>query len=180
MGVDFNVLMIKEARKELKRLWRGLEREWWRKGIKKCEEERARGRIGETYKWLRRLGTRGKSAAKGTFSLSDFRENLKASRKIGMKRHRNWLEIVVKIAVDLRNDSREKEANELLNEICTWEKGNQGSYERDSWVSTGVDSVRILRMLARKSKTSGGGCKIALSSNHVWGEGECIHWQVNL
>ena len=38
---------IKEARKELKRFLKGLEREWLRGVIKECEEASARGRIGD-------------------------------------------------------------------------------------------------------------------------------------
>ena len=55
---------INQARKELKRFLKGLEREWWRGVIEECEEASARGRIGDMYKCLRRLGTRERPAAR--------------------------------------------------------------------------------------------------------------------
>ena len=48
----------------MKRFLKGLEREWWRGVIEECEEACARGRIGDMYKCLRRLGMRERPAAR--------------------------------------------------------------------------------------------------------------------
>ena len=51
---------VRTARRNMKRRLRELERRWWDEIINKCEEADRRGNIGEVYKTLRKLGTRGK------------------------------------------------------------------------------------------------------------------------
>ena len=83
---------IKEARKELKRFLKGLEHEWWRGVIEECEEGSARGRIGDMYKCLRRLGTRERPAARSMqLTVDEFKSHLRVFRETGMKRDRKRL-----------------------------------------------------------------------------------------
>ena len=130
---------IKEARKELKRFLKGLEREWWRVVIEECEEASARGRIGDMYKCLRRLGTRESSAARSMkLTVDEFKNHFES-----VSRDRpEVIERAVRGAVDLRNDLRVKEANECLNMVPESEKVREAMKEtRES--APGLDGVRI-------------------------------------
>ena len=106
---------IKEARKVLKRFLKGLERERWRGVIKECEE-RVRGRIGDMYKCLRRLGTRERPAQRSMkLTVDEFKNHFESVSRDRYEERPEVIERTVKGAVDLRNDSRAKEGNECLN-----------------------------------------------------------------
>ena len=65
---------LKQARRQLKRRLRTLEKEWWRGVITECEEACSQGRIGEMYKLLQKLGTRGRPAGQGhTITKEEFK-----------------------------------------------------------------------------------------------------------
>ena len=67
---------VRDARKEVKRFMRRIEREWWSERINECKDACDRGRIGDMYKCLRRIGTKGvKAAESGFISISDFKSH---------------------------------------------------------------------------------------------------------
>lgn len=134
---------VKEARKDLKRLMRRLERDWWKRVIGECEEACARGKIGEMYKCLRKLGTRNRPAARSTtVTVSEFKEHFERVSKDRYEEEPRVIEEAVRGAVDLRNDRRAREANELLNEVPEREEIMDAMKEmRES--APGKDGVRI-------------------------------------
>ena len=65
---------VKRARSMLKTRLRLWEREWWEEKIRDCEEASRRGKIGEMYRVLRNLGTRGwKAPASTTVTNREFK-----------------------------------------------------------------------------------------------------------
>ena len=110
---------IEQARKELKRFLKGLEREWWRGVMEECEEASTRGRMGDMYKCLRRLGTRERPAERSMKLTADEFKNHFGS--VSSDRYEERPEVfgrAVGAAVDLRNNSRAKETNECLNVVA--------------------------------------------------------------
>ena len=102
----------------MKRFLKGLEREWWRGVIEECEEACARGRIGDMYKCLRRLGTRERPAARSMqLTVDEFKSHFESVSKDRYEESPDVIERAVRGAVDLKNDRRAKEANECLNVV---------------------------------------------------------------
>ena len=98
---------IKEARKELRFLV-----------IEECEEASVRGRIGDMYECLRRLGTRERLAARSMKqTVDDFKNHFESLSRDRYEERPEVIERAVRGAVDLRNESRTKEANECLNVV---------------------------------------------------------------
>ena len=64
---------VRNARKEVKRFMRRIERKWWTERINECKEACDRGRIGYMYKCLRKIGTKGVKAAQSNITVSDFK-----------------------------------------------------------------------------------------------------------
>ena len=99
----------------MKRFLKGLEHEWWRGGggvIEECEEASVRGRIGDMYKCLRRLGTRERPTARSMqLTVDEFKSHFESVSKDRYEERPDVIERAVRGAVDLRNDRRAKEAN---------------------------------------------------------------------
>ena len=111
---------LKEARRRLKRRLKRLERLWWDEVIRECKEACDQGRIGEMYKHLQRLGTRGRPAGQThTLTADDFRKQF---QEVSRNRQEEppWItETAVRGTRDLREDRRAIEENEKLNRIAT-------------------------------------------------------------
>ena len=70
---------VKNVRGELKRRMKELEREWWGEKINECERACLEGRVGDMYKCLRKIGTKGKPEARGTtVTVNEFKEHFES------------------------------------------------------------------------------------------------------
>jgi hypothetical protein len=88
----------------------GKKREW--------EEASVTGRVGDVYKCLGKLGGRGRKApASGNITVNDFNEQFERVSKDRYEENHRVIDESVRGAVDLRNDARAREANEMLNEV---------------------------------------------------------------
>ena len=134
---------VKEERKEMKRFMRRLEREWWEGVIEECKEAMERGRVGEMYKCLRKLGTRdGPAGRSTTVTVNEFKEHFERVSADRYEEEPRVIEEAVNGAEDLRNDRRAIEANERLNEMPEREEIVEVMNEmRES--APGEDGVRI-------------------------------------
>jgi hypothetical protein len=108
---------VKNVRKDLKRFLRRAEREWWNERIRECEEASATGRVGDMYKCLRKIGTRGKPAGRSVnVTAQEFKEHFEMVSKDRYEEDPGLIEEAVRRAKDLRENEKAKEANELMNE----------------------------------------------------------------
>ena len=86
-----------------------LEREWWDERIRECNEVCAEGRVGEMYKCLRMIGTRGKPAGRGTtVRANEFKEFLESLTKERYEEEPGEIERAVNEAKDLRQRKSKK------------------------------------------------------------------------
>ena len=107
---------VRSARKEVKRFISRIEREWWCERIRECREACDRGRIGDMYKCLRRIGTKGKRAPEGCMiSVDEFKRQFEAVSKDRYEVDRSVIERAVAGVEDLRTDERAMRMNEGLN-----------------------------------------------------------------
>ena len=75
---------VKNARKEVKRFLRRIERDWWSDKINECKEACERGKIGDMYKCLRKIGIKGvKANESGIISISDFKSHFESVLNFG-------------------------------------------------------------------------------------------------
>ena len=127
----------------MKRFLKGLEREWWRGVLEECERASARGRIGDMYKCLRRLETRERPDARSKkVTVDEFKNNFESVSRDRYEERPEVIERAVRGALDLRNDSRAKEANEFLNVVPESEAIREAMKEtRES--APGLHGVRI-------------------------------------
>ena len=109
---------MKTARRNLKRRLKRLEKEWWEEVIRECREACDQGRIGDMYKQLHRLGTRGRPAGQQhTLTTEDFKRKFE---RVSKDRYEEppWItEAAVRGATDLRGDRQAREENEMLNRV---------------------------------------------------------------
>ena len=107
----------------MKTTLRQWEREWWDNIIEVCEEACHRGKVGEMYRILRRLATRGDPKQRSNQITSDqFKENF---TKVSERRYElepAEIETVLEEVVDLRGSEKAEEWNTLLNETPEKEK----------------------------------------------------------
>jgi predicted transcriptional regulator len=109
---------VKQARRALRRRLRRLEREWWENKIRECEEACATGRVGDMYKCLRKIGTRGcKAGASANICVNEFKEHFERVTCERYEEEPRVIERAVNGATDLRECERAKEANDRLNEV---------------------------------------------------------------
>ena len=134
---------VRESRRRLKRRLRELEREWWEERIRECEEACAQGNIGEMYKILYKLGTRGqKATGEHTLTTEDFKKQFE---KVSKDRYEEppWeTGAAVDRARDFRGDRRAIEEEERLNRLISEAEVRKAIKEiRES--SPGEEGVRI-------------------------------------
>jgi len=134
---------VRRARGVMKSRLRAWEREWWEGKIRECEEASRTGRVGDMYKILRSLGTRGwKAPASTTITSREFREHFEGVSRDRYEEDRETIEEVLGRVRDLRGDRRAEEADELMNEEPGEEEIEEAIGEiRES--APGEDGVRI-------------------------------------
>ena len=107
---------IKEARKNMKRRLRQLEREWWEEIIVECNEASRSGNIGGMYKALRKLGQRGRKEQEGnTITTDQFKTHFQNVSKDRYEEDPQQIEEATQKVKDLRQSNEAREANILLN-----------------------------------------------------------------
>ena len=134
---------VKVARKQLKRRLVSLEREWWGERIGECREACERGRIGEMYSILRKIGRRGRPAVAGTkITAEEFKEHFEGVSRERYEVEPGMIERVVARAKDLREEEKAVEANEFMNEMPEREEIME-TIESMKGSAPGEDGVRI-------------------------------------
>ena len=134
---------VKRTRKEMKRFVRGLEREWWGERIRECREACDSGRIGDMYKCLRKIGTKGKKAPEGCMiSVEDFKRQFEGVSKDRYEVDRCVIERAVGQVDDLRMDEGAKRMNERLNVTPETEEIEMAMREMKD-TAPGEDGVRL-------------------------------------
>ena len=133
----------RNERREMKRMLRRLESEWWNERIRECEDACNEGRVGDMYKCLRKIGARGKPAARSVnVTLQEFKEHFESVTKDRYEEDPAVIQGAVESATDLRRDERAREANELMNETPEREEIMKAMKEmRES--APGEDGVRV-------------------------------------
>ena len=70
---------VRQARKAVKRFLRRIETSWWEERIRECREACDRGRIGDMYKSLRKIGTKGSKAPESSMiTVREFKEHFES------------------------------------------------------------------------------------------------------
>ena len=138
---------VRNARKEVKRFMRRIEREWWTERINECKEACDRGRIGDMYKCLRKIGTKGVKAAESSMiSISDFKSHFESVSRERYEEDPSVIESVIERVKDMRMEGRAIAANERMNEMPEREEIVKAMKEmRDS--APGEDGVRLRYIL---------------------------------
>ena len=134
---------VREARKEVRRLTRRLERRWWQDRIEECKEACERGRIGDMYKSLRKIGTKGRKAPESNrITVGEFKVHFE---KVSRDRYEEEPSVIARAIArveDLRGDGKAKMANEKLNAVPERVEIEMAMKEmKDS--SPGEDGVRL-------------------------------------
>ena len=134
---------VRVARKEVKRFMRRIEREWWCERINECKDACDRGRIGDMYKCLRRIGTKGvKAAESGLISISDFKSHFENVSRERYEEDPSVIASVIERVNDMRMNDRAIAANERMNEMPDREEIVKAMREmKDS--APGEDGVRL-------------------------------------
>ena len=108
---------VRKSRRNMKRRLRQLERELWEEVIQRCEESCRNGDMGEMYRHLRKIGTRGAKEREGNnITAAEFKTHFEIISGDRYERLPAEIEQAVSEAEDLRGDQRATEANDLLNE----------------------------------------------------------------
>ena len=107
----------------MKRGMSRLEREWWDERIRKCEEACAEGRVGEMYKCLHKIGTKGKPTGIGTtVTANEFKEFFESVMKERYEEEPGEIERAVNEAKDLRQSEKARRANVRMDEVPSEEE----------------------------------------------------------
>ena len=108
---------VKNARKGLKRLLRRLEKEWWNERIRECERACEEGRVGDMYKLLRKIGSRGRRTFVGSrVTTNEFRGHFEGVSKDRYEVDPVVIERAIERAEDMRGNEEVMELSEMLNE----------------------------------------------------------------
>lgn len=135
---------IKRARRRMKNALRRWENIWWQGVIDECETACNTGNIGNMYKTLRKIGTKGMKNAptSTTITTDDFKEHF---GKVSEKRYEVEPEVMAEVVSrveDLNHLEKAVQANELLNETPEDEEiKSEMKKMRDS--APGEDGVRL-------------------------------------
>ena len=134
---------VRNARKEVKRFMRRIEREWWMERINECKEACERGRIGDMYKCLRKIGTKGvKAAESNMIPINDFKTHFETVSRERYEEDPSVIARVIEKVKDMRMDDRATAANERMNEMPEREEIVKAMKEmKDS--APGEDGVRL-------------------------------------
>ena len=109
---------VRNARKEVKRFMRRIERTWWEERIVECRNACERGRIGDMYKCLRKIGTKGgKAPESNMITVSEFKEHFERVGKERFEEDPSVIASVIERVQDMRGSERARCANERLNEM---------------------------------------------------------------
>ena len=94
-----------------------------------CEEASARGRIGDMYSSLRRMGKRERPATRSMkLIVEEFKEPFESVSRNRYQERPEVIERAMRGAVDLRND-RANEESECLNVVLESEEINEATKE---------------------------------------------------
>ena len=134
---------VRNARKDVKRFMRRIEKEWWIGRINECRDACERGRIGDMYKCLRKIGMKGvKAAESGMISISDFKSHFESVSCERYEEDPSVIASVIEKVNDLRMDGRAIVANDRLNVMPEREEIVKAMNEmKDS--APGEDGVRL-------------------------------------
>ena len=106
---------VRNARKEVKRFMRRIEKTWWEERIAECRNACDRGRIGDMYKCLRKIGTKGGKAPESTtITVSEFKEHFERVSKERYEEDPSVIASVIERVEDMRGNERARCANERL------------------------------------------------------------------
>ena len=134
---------VRVARREVKRYMRRIERRWWDERIGECREASESGRIGDMYKCLRKLGTRGSKAVRGCMiTAQEFKEHFERVSSERYEEEPGVIQGVIGRVGDLRGNDRAREANERLNEMPESEEIMRAMKEMKE-SAPGEDGVRV-------------------------------------
>ena len=88
-----------------------------------CREACGRGRIGEIYKYLRKIGTIGRKAQENNrITVNMFKEYFEQVLKERYEEDSSVIAGVIERVNDLRGDTRTKNTNEMLNKMSDREE----------------------------------------------------------
>ena len=134
---------VRQARKAVKRFLRRIETSWWEERIRECREACDRGRIGDMYKNLRKIGTKGSKAPESSMiTVREFKEHFERVSSVRYEEDPSVIARVIEGVEDMRGDERAKRANDKLNEMPEREEIERAMKEmKDS--SPGEDGVRL-------------------------------------
>ena len=134
---------VKVARKAVKKFCRKLEKDWWDERIRECKEACDEGRVGDMYKSLKKIGTRGKREYGGTtITTNEFKKQFERVSKDRYEVNPSTQDEVLQEVKDLRNDAKAIEANDRLNETPNREEILK-AIEEIKESAPGEDEVRI-------------------------------------
>ncbi|KAI8486755.1 hypothetical protein Bbelb_355030 [Branchiostoma belcheri] len=138
---------VKNTRKEVKRYMRMIEKLWWEERIRECKEACETGKIGQMYKLLKQVGTKGRKAPNSwTIEVKDFKEHFERVSRERYEEAPSVLEGVIERVNDLRGTAKAYEANEMLNRVPEREEIEEAMKEMtDS--APGEDGVRLRYIL---------------------------------
>ena len=110
---------VKEARRNLRVRLRGLEREWWDERITECEEACRSGRMGDMYKILKKIGTKGwkKAQANVKITAEEFKEHFEKVSEMRYEVDPRVIHEAVNGANDLRGSVEARLGNERMNVV---------------------------------------------------------------
>ena len=134
---------VKTSRKAVKKFCRRLEKEWWEERIVECKDACDEGRVGDMYRSLKKIGTRGKKEKSGTtITMDEFKRHFEKVSRDRYEIEPSKLEEAIEGTKDLRYDARAIEANATLNTTPTRNEILEAIKEiRES--APGEDEVRI-------------------------------------
>ena len=134
---------VRHARKEVRRYLRRIERIWWEERMRECREACDRGRIGDMYKLLRKIGTKGGKAPESSMiTIGEFKEHFERVSNVRYEEDPSVIARVIEGVVDMREDERAKRANDRLNLVPERDEIERAMKDmKDS--SPGEDAVRL-------------------------------------
>ena len=93
------------------------EKEWWEDIITQCETACQQGRMGEMYRILRKLGTRGNPTQNANqITAADFKEHFSSVSEKRNEREPEQIEEALEMVLDLRENEEAKGWNDMLNQ----------------------------------------------------------------
>ncbi|KAI8519281.1 hypothetical protein Bbelb_025380 [Branchiostoma belcheri] len=124
-----------------------IEKRWWEERIRECKEACETGKIGQMYKLLKQVGTKGMKAPNScTIEVKEFKEHFERVSREMYEEAPSVLEGVIERVKDPRGTAKAFEANEILNRAPEREEIEEAMKEMtDS--APGEDGVRLRYIL---------------------------------